>query len=419
MNVINGISRVNGKQSGENDLRGFGSISDRILRLIWNEHRISRIEIAKRLGLARSTVTEIVKEIIDSGFVNEVGTGKSKGGRRPIVLEFQDDTKCILGIDIGQNHVSVALTNLRGKLIHWVERSHPVRHDLEGTLNLVIELSDICLTRAKISQQLMGIGVSLPSPIDPVNPGVIPEVVLPEWGGRNKLERIAQKYNVPVYIDNDANLGAIAEHRWGAGRGVDDMIYIKSSTGIGAGYILDGQIYRGATGSAGEIGHLPIDIYGKRCVCGLRGCLVTYVGQHALEARAEQLFNDYPESTLKGKKPSIIDIEDAALSGDTLALRVVREAADYLGTAIAGWLNVMNPRMVIFGGDLARTGELLLEPIREKFRHCTIVNSVADVKITTGELGAQAVAIGAATLAIEETFAETDILKQKTHPAAL
>lgn len=419
MNVLNGTNRLSNKQNGENDHRGYSNISDRILRLIWNEHRISRIEIAKRLGLARSTVTEMVKEIIDSGFVNEVGTGKSKGGRKPIVLEFQDDTRCILGIDIGQNHVSVALTNLRGKLLKWIEKSYPVRSDLEGTLNLVMELSDACLSDAKEGQKLMGIGVALPSPIDPVNPFVIPEVVLPEWKGRNQLERISERYKVPVYIDNDANLGAIAEHRWGAGRGIRDLIYIKTSTGIGAGYILDGEIYRGATGSAGEIGHLPIDIYGKRCVCGLRGCLVNYVGQHALEAKAEQLLEDYPESSLRNNKPSIIDIENAALAGDKLGLRIVREAAEYLGTAIAGWLNIMNPGMVIFGGDLARTGELLLEPIGEKFRHCTLVNSVADVKITTGELGAQAIAIGAATLAIEEIFAEPGILKDRTHPAAI
>ena len=396
------------------------TVSDSILRMIWKEQQISRIEIARRSGLARSTVTEIVKELINKGFVAEVGTGESKGGRRPIVLEFQQENRCILGVDIGATHISVALTDLRGNLLEWMEVKHAVRNDPEGSLKKVFELCDACLaTRNEGAKKLLGIGVSLPSPIDPVHPMWISEVVLPAWHGRNEIELLGQKYGVPVYVDNDANLGAIAEHRWGAGRGVKDLIYIKSSHGIGAGYILGGEIYRGASGAAGEIGHFPIDLYGKRCVCGLRGCLVTYIGAEALKARATQLFADYPDSILVGENPRIRAIEDAALAGDILAMRVVREAAEYLGIAIAGWLNIMNPSMVILGGDLARTGELLIDPIREKFSHCTLVHSVASVEIKTSELGPKAIAIGAATLAIDEVFAEPDILRQRPHPGVL
>ena len=396
------------------------SISDSILRMIWKENQISRAEIAKRSGLARSTVTEIVKELIDTGFVKEVGTGASKGGRRPIELEFQQENRCILGIDIGATHIAVAMTDLRGNLLQWKEQSHPVRDDPAGSLKLAFELCDACLAnREKGPKNLLGIGVSLPSPIDPMHPGWISEVVLPAWHGRNEIEQLGKRYGVPVYVDNDANLGAIAEHRWGAGRGISDLIYIKSSHGSGAGFILGGEIYRGATGAAGEIGHFPIDQYGKRCECGLRGCLVTFVGAVALKARATQLFTDYPESMLIGKDLRIKAIEDAALAGDMLAIRVVREAAEYLGIAIAGYLNIMNPRMVILGGDLARTGELLTDPIREKFSHCTLVHSVDNVEIRTSELGPRAIALGAATIAIDEVFAEPNILRNRPRPGAL
>ncbi len=396
------------------------TLSDSILRMIWKEQQISRAEIAQRSGLARSTVSEVVKELISTGFIAEVGNGKSKGGRRPIVLEFQQENRCILGVDIGATHISVALTDLKGKILQWKEVTHAVRDDPEGSLRLVFELCEECLaTRNEGAKNLLGIGVSLPSPIDPVHPGWISEIVLPAWHGRNEIELLGKKYGVPVYVDNDANLGAIAEHRWGAGRGINDLIFIKSAHGIGAGYILDGAIYRGASGAVGEIGHFPIDLYGKKCVCGLRGCLVTFIGAESLKARARQLFAEYPDSILFGLNPKIKAIEDAALSGDELALRVVREAAEYLGIVIAGLLNILNPKMVILGGDLARTGELLIEPIREKYNDCTLAKSLAGVEIRTSELGSKAIALGAATLAIEEVFAEPNILRRRPQPGVL
>lgn len=414
MNESNGAENFGNLRRLSNDQWKVRSLTDTILRMIWKEQRISRVEIAQRIGIARSTVTEIVKDLINSGFVSEVGNGESKGGRRPIELEFQQEIHCILGVDIGATHVSVALTDLGGKLLEWKEKPHPVRMDPEGTRKLAIELCDECLAASgKAVQNLLGIGVAFPSPIDPAHPEWISEVVLPQWHGRNEIEILGKKYGVPVYVDNDANLGALAEHRLGAGRGVSDLIYIKSAYGIGAGFILGGEIYRGAAGFAGEIGHFPIDLYGPRCVCGLRGCLVTFAGAEALSARTRQLFADYPESILVGKIPSIIAIENAAIAGDSLAVRVVREAAEYLGIAIAGWLNIMNPNTVILGGDLARTGEMLIDPIREKYTHCTLVNSVTNVEIKISELGSKAVAIGAATLAVEEVFAEPNILRQR------
>lgn len=409
------------KKNGNNNSNNWKipTITDTILRMIWKENQVSRAEISKRMGIARSTATEIVKGLIESGFVSEVGTGKSSGGRKPIVLEFKPETGCVLGLDIGATHISVVLTDLRGKVLQWREQKHPVRTDPEGTKKLVFELCDLCLATKDKSQRLINIGVALPSPIDPAHPELISQIVLPEWHGRNDIEQLGQRYGVPVYIDNDANLGAIAEHRYGAGRGVSDLIYVKSAYGVGAGYILGGEIYRGATGSAGEMGHLPIDIYGQRCVCGNRGCLATFVGAEALGARSRQLFADFPESSLNGLNPTISAIENAALAGDPLARRVVREAAEYLGIAIAGWINMMNPTMVILGGDLSRTGELLVEPIREKIRRGTLVNSNLNVDVRISELGSKAIAIGAATLALEEVFAEPNILKQRVHPGAL
>lgn len=383
-------------------------LADSVLRLIWREQRISRAEIARRAELSRSTVSEIVGTLLPTGLVSEIGTGPSQGGRRPIVLEFRDDACWILGIELGATHVAVGLTDLRGHVLAWDQRDHPVRDDPAGTRALMIELSDACLERARRSpRRLVGIGIAVPSPVDPRNPDHLSEVVLPEWNGRSGFDVLKTRYRAPVFVDNDANMGALAEGWWGAGRGVEDFAYIKLATGVGSGHVVRGEIYGGATGVAGEIGHMAIDPHGELCVCGLRGCLATFVGTQALVARARALLAEHPDSVLAGRNPTITSIEDAALAGDPLAIRLAREAAEYLGIAVAGMLNLMNPSMVILGGGLVRLGELLLEPLRETIDRRTLVSSVAASGIRMSELGPRAVAIGAATKVLKEALADS------------
>ena len=380
-------------------------LADAVLRLIWEERQISRAEIARRAGLSRSTVSEIVNEILPMGLVAEVGEGPSRGGRRPIVIEFQDDACVILGVEMSATHVAVALTDLRGKVLSWVTKEHPVRNDPPGTREIIAELCRHCLEApAASSRPLVGIGVAVPCPVDPSLPDRLSTVVLPAWEERLGLDELGERYGVPLLVDNDANLGALAEHWWGLGGDTDNLVYIKVATGVGSGHIIGGEIYRGATGVAGEIGHVSIDPQGKRCICGLRGCLVTLVGGRALEARAVELAADFPQSTLAGKHITIHDIENAALVADPLALQVIQEAAAHLGTAVAGLLNLMNPAVVVLGGDLARVGELMLDPLRERVQSHTLVSSVAAAKILVSKLGPQSVAVGAATLVLKSAL---------------
>lgn len=382
-------------------------LADSVLRLIWHERRISRAEVARRTDLSRSTVTSIVRTLLPTGLVAEVGIGPSLGGRPPIVLEFRDEAGAILGVDVGAAHVSVALTDLRGRVLAWEHRSHAVRSDPAGTRALIRELCDRCLaTAGDGGPRLVGIGVALPCPVDPEDPEHLSEIVLPEWHGRSALGETLASYGVPVMVDNDANLGALAERWWGAGRGIDDFVYVKVATGVGSGHVIRGQIYRGATGVAGEIGHLAIDPHGGPCVCGLRGCLATLVGTPALIARAQELLDQDGKGALAGLPLTVEAIEDAALVGDPLALQVVCEAAEYLGIAVAGLLNVMNPSLVILGGGLSRLGELLLEPLRETVRRRTLVSSLAAAQVRTSELGTQSIAVGAATLVLEAALAD-------------
>jgi predicted NBD/HSP70 family sugar kinase len=385
-------------------------LADAVLRLIWDKKKISRADIARLGGLSRSTVSEIIKEILPTGLVQEVGEGPSRGGRRPIVLEFQDDACVILGVEMGGAHVAVALTDLRGKVLAWVSQDHPVRDEPESTRKVIAQLCQQCLADPVAQgKPLVGIGVAVPSPVDPSSPDRLSNTVLPAWKGRLGLEELSVKLDVPLLVDNDANLGALAEHWWGSCKDIDNISYIKIATGIGSGHIIGGEIYRGATGVAGEIGHMAIDPHGKVCLCGLRGCLVTMAGGAALKSRAWELLAEYPDSILSGKDITISSIENAALNGDSLALQVVNEAAEHIGIAVASLLNLLNPAVVVMGGDFARLGELVLAPLRKMITSRTLVSSVAAAQIVASELGPKSVAIGAATLVLKSALEDSRV----------
>jgi glucokinase-like ROK family protein len=378
-----------------------------VLQLIWRERQITRADIARRQDLSRSTVSIIVDELLASGLVREVGAGESRGGRRPIVLQFGDDAAVILGVDLGATHVSATLTNLRGLVLAWEHRAHPVRDDPAGALAAATELAERCIEGwGGRRALLLGVGVSVPSPVDPARPDQLNEVVIPRWKGVSVGQPFRKRFRVPVLLDNDANLGALAERWWGAGRDVDDFAYVKLATGVGAGFFVDGKIYRGARGVAGEIGHMSIDPAGEPCGCGLRGCLHTFVGTPALVRRARQLAKAHRSSALAAREVDLGAVEAAALAGDGVAVQVIREAAEHLGVAVAGLVNLLNPSAVILGGGLVRLGELLLEPLRQTVRARTLASSVDQARIVASELGARAIAVGAATLLLQRALAD-------------
>jgi predicted NBD/HSP70 family sugar kinase len=376
-------------------------LPDLALQTIWYEQRISRADLSRRLEVSRSTASQLVNELLTTGLVAEVGSGPSRGGRRPVLLEFQDDARLILGVDMGASHVAVALTNLRGRILAWKEEMHPVRSDPDGTRELIERLCEACLAEVPgSSEALLGIGVAVPAPVDHLDPMRLSSVVLPAWDGRSGFESLQTRFRVPVSVGNDANLAALAEGWWGAGRGLEDFTYIKLATGIGAGLMVAGQISRGVSNAAGEIGHLSIDPTGEPCLCGNRGCLVTLVGGEALVRRARAGLADAPDSLLAGCEVTPGAIEQAALKRDRLALGVVQEAAHHLGVAIAGLLNLLNPGAVILGGSLVRLGNDLLRPLRTTVVQRTLVSSVAASEIRISELGPQGTALGASTLVL-------------------
>jgi predicted NBD/HSP70 family sugar kinase len=376
-----------------------------LLNLLFRQQGQSRADLSRITGLSRSTVSAIVDDLIDGNLVREVGAGDSRGGRRPTLLEFNDDAHALVGVEMGASHVAVFVTNLRAKVRTHKERRHPVVTEPTSTMKLIEELIDEALAEARLRpRELLGIGVAVPCPLDLRNPEHLCPQLMPAWDGIAVTGTLARRYGCAVAMDNDANLGALAERWWGVGRSGEDLTYIKIATGVGAGHIIAGEVYRGSNGTAGEIGHIAIDLHGPPCRCGLRGCLAALVGAQALHDRVDQMIAAGADSILSRRERTVENLVEAARQGDRLARDVLGETGGYLGVAVASLLNLLNPAIVVVGGPLVGAGDLLLGRIRDTVHHRSLWRSVAEARIVTSELGDSAIAVGAATLVLQSAL---------------
>lgn len=374
-----------------------------ILNLLWTEQQISRADLSRRTGLSRSTVSAIISDLLSTGLVKEAHAGVSTGGRRPIILEFQDAASLIVGIELGATHVSCVLTDLRCKVrASWSVRV-PVRDEPEVTLDKMITAVHAVLEADGAQpSQLLGIGVAVPSPVDSRRPTELLPLIIPKWQGYNIANHLEQTFSQRVFVDNDANLGALAELWWAAGPAVRNLAYIKVATGIGAGLIIDGHIFRGSGGIAGEIGHTAIDTSGARCECGLNGCLTTFIGtQYLLEHAA-----DHARASGSRRRPpkTLDELIDAALAGEPDAVELIQYTGRRLGVGVANMLNLLNPDTVVLGGGITRAGELLVDAVRETLGQTSLAESISHADIRVSALDEWGIAVGAATLVLESAL---------------
>lgn len=377
-----------------------------LLNLIWREQTISRAEIARQAGLSPSTVSAIVRDLERTGLVRDLGTGTSTGGRRPILLGFCDLAFAIVGVELGATHIAVVLTDLRGRVQVFREKPHPVRTDPAGTLETTAALIDECLRAKRIARRrILGIGVAVPSPVNPEEPGRLSAFIVPAWAGHDIQEWLHARYRRPVFVDNDANLGALAEQWWG--EQAEDLTYIKIGMGVGAGHIIRGELYRGARGSAGEIGHIVLDPAGPLCMCGNRGCLAMYVGSDVLVERARKRMGDAP-----GDPMSVTTIVERAKEGNAEARALLEEAGRHLGIAIAGLINILNPAVVVLGGAITAAGDLLIGPLGTSIRSHALSKATADTRIVASTLDRRSIAVGAATLVLAAALRDYSLFPQ-------
>jgi predicted NBD/HSP70 family sugar kinase len=301
-----------------------------------------------------------------------------------------------VGVDIGRRHLSVAVADLA----HTVLAERALRlapdegHSAPVFLDRAAELVREALDDAgQDLGQVVGVGLGLPAPVVTQTGLIGASNILPEWAGLAPAAELRSRLDVPVSVENDANLGALSEHMWGAGRGSRSLIYLKLATGIGGGIVIDGRLFRGVSGTAGEIGHLTLDAHGDVCRCGSRGCLELVAGGSAL---VSLLRRTHPEVW------TLADVVRLANSGDAPCRRIVADAGSAIGIAAGGLTNLVNPDRIVVGGELGSAGAVLLDPLRHALSRSAVPSAVDAVTVVQGVLGERAEVLGAVALVLRE-----------------
>lgn len=372
---------------------------------------LSRTDLAEEMGLTRAAVTIIINDLISSGIIVETESRTTSSGRRPVVLEINPTHGLVAAIDMGANHLGVALGDFSARILDEVEVTFQIENGPEKCLNVADQvLKKMLGTRGLTPNDLSGVGVGVPGPVIADQGMVMAPPIMPGWDRFPIRTTLEKKWKTAITLNNDAELGALGEWAYGAGRGEKNLAFIKVGSGIGAGLMINQQIYGGTTGSAGEIGHLTVDENGPLCNCGNHGCLEAFAGGHAIASQATKLVASGKRTLLSEKSLDALtahDVGEAARRGDLPAQEILKRSGTYIGIAIAGLINLINPSTVIIGGGVAQVGDLLTTPIRQAVRERSLRASEHGVKITTAMLGRRSSLIGALVQAITTAIHET------------
>jgi predicted NBD/HSP70 family sugar kinase len=385
-------------KNGEGTLRWLRDRNrERVLGTLRERGRISQADIARITGLSRTTVHTLVSELKDSGALHEVEVGvpDSRGGRPAVLLMLRDSSLAVVGIDFGHSHVGVAVADIGHNVLAERRCDLDVSHNAEKALDTATRMVDEVLAEARVERKsVIGAGIGIPGPVDRAQGAVGSATILPGWIGLRIGSAMQDRLAMPVEIENDANLGALAELTWGAGRECSNFAYVKVATGIGAGLVIGGKLLRGASGTAGEIGHTTLDEAGALCYCGNRGCLETVASGPAIIELV---------GLINGEVPTLSQIVDLAAAGELRCHRAIADAGHEIGVAIAGLCNLINPERVVVGGLLSRTGEVLLHPMRESIRRHAVLAAAEKLEVVPAVFVERAELLGSLALALQSS----------------
>ena len=374
----------------------------RVLGALREQGRTSQADIARSTGLSRTTVSKVVAELKGTGLVDVLAERPSdlratRGGRPSVHLALRDSSSAVVGIDFGHSHIQVAVGdmahNVLAERLCDLDVNHRAIEALDASARMV---GDVLAEAGVRRDHVIGVGIGIPGPVDRARGTVGSATILPGWIGLRIAAEMEARLSLPVEIENDANLGALAELTWGSGRDCSNFAYIKAATGIGAGIVIDGKLLRGASGTAGEIGHTTLDGRGALCYCGNRGCLETVASGPAIISLVGD--RDGAPLTLGG-------VIAMAAEGDVRCRRALSDAGREIGIAIAGLCNLINPERVVIGGLLSRAGDLVLDPIRGSIRRYAIQAAAGRVEVVPAVFVERAELLGSLALALRSSNA--------------
>jgi predicted NBD/HSP70 family sugar kinase len=329
-------------------------------------------------------------------------------------VHFNAAAGYILGVDMGRSHLTIVVTDLAAQAVARSSGPFCLDRGPDVCLPQVVEALNLVLADHGLAwAQVVGVGMSIPGPLDASVHRLVAPPRMPGWNGVDVRRILRQRLGVPVYVENDANMGTLGESRYGAGCGVADLAYIKIGTGIGGGLVIAGQLYHGSRGSAGEIGHVTIDENGPVCSCGNRGCLEAVAGADAIVADARAALSlrrsgagraAAPGALSATAHPDIADVVQAALQGDAASRAAIERAGEHIGVALASLVNLTNPSLILVDGGVARAGELLLDPIRRAVAARSLAIASHHARILVGALHDNAIAYGGVATIIDAAF---------------
>lgn len=383
-----------------------------VLQTIRDRGPLSRADIAGVTKLNPVTVSSIVGELLSARLVREKGPGVSSGGRRPILVELNPTDRFVVGVAISISSFSVVVSNLIGEIL---ERADIVAdfQDPASVLDKVVHTVRDAIQKLSLPcTQILGLGIGVPGILDKDRGHLLFSPNMPSWRDVPLRQFLREELPFPVFIENDASAAALGEQWFGAGRGVDNFIFVFADMGIGGGLILNRQMYGGRDNGAGEIGHIVVEVNGPKCNCGSYGCLETMASGLVLIRKARKLIASGTASKMRdmvGGDPDKVTLDvlkEAARQGDELAGRMMLESAEYIGVAVGSAINLFNPEMIVLGGQLVEDNPTLIAHVEETAAKRAYGLLAKDVRVVCSKLGRDVCTLGAVTLVLRGVFSD-------------
>lgn len=379
----------------------------KVLKTLRDEGPLSRVELADRLGVSRTTMASEVARLAELGLAEGVGPAASRGGRRSTLVDLSSEVRFV-GIAIGATAMSVAVTDGRLTVLGQRYVDMDVRLGPEHVLATSLELTRKVLAEQGVDRP-SGVGIGVPGPVDfhggmPVSPPI-----MPGWDGYPVRDAIARELGCPALLDNDVNVMALGEQHSGVAKSARNFLFVKIGTGIGCGIVVDGHLYHGVDGCAGDIGHIRVEEFGPTCACGNTGCLEAFFGGAALARDAMAAARSQRSPVLaamlaeKGQLTAV-DVASAVAQGDPHAVQMIRDGGHRVGWVLASLVSFFNPDLIVIGGRVARLGHPLLAEIRGVVYRRSLPLATGNLPVVLSEMGDDAGVVGAAALISEAVF---------------